>query len=152
VNWDAYFDGILEAVRVKSQDTSSKYGAVVADRQNRILATGYNGLPRGIRYREEYHKRPDKYMYFVHAEQNAIFNAAAFGTPVRGAIIYVVHPPCVECTKAIIQAGIQEVIFREHQPEFSQLELNHDNWRLTLEASAEMLNEAGVSLRRAVKT
>lgn len=152
MHWDAYFDGILEAVRAKSQDRSSKYGALIVDRQNRVLATGYNGLPRGIRYREEYHTRPDKYMYFVHAEQNAIFNAAAFGTPINGALMYVIHPPCVDCVKAIVQAGVQEVIYREPLPEYPpEVNVDLDNWRLKMEAAGDMLNEAGVALRRSMR-
>ena len=62
MNWDEYFTSILLAVTEKSQDRSSKYGAVIVDDDNRILSTGYNGLPRGIPYKEEYHNRPGKYM------------------------------------------------------------------------------------------
>jgi dCMP deaminase len=153
MNWDQYFDSIVETVRQKSPDTSSKYGAVVADRNHRILATGYNGLPRGIRHREEYHQRPDKYMYFVHAEQNAVFNAAAVGTPILGALMYVLQPPCVECVKAIVQTGIAEVVYRERLDPLANSSLiasdSHtlDNWRMNMEAAYSMLQEANVLLR-----
>ena len=146
MDWDTYFMRICQEVAAKSQDRSSRYGAVIVGRRDEILSTGYNGIPRGIPYDERYHTRPDKYMYFVHAEQNAIFNAAAVGTPIEGARMYVIHPPCAECTKAIIQSGIVEVVYEQELaiPET----LSVDDWRQTMGASMEMLQRAGVTLRR----
>ena len=114
MNWDIYFVDILKAVTAKSKDRSSRYGAVIVrEATNSVIATGYNGIPRGVMYKEEYHVRPDKYMYWVHAEQNAIFNAAREGIHLEGTIMYVIHPPCAECMKAIIQSGVRKVVFVE---------------------------------------
>lgn len=150
MNWDQYFFGILDAVTAKSQDRSRRFGAVIADVNNRILATGYNGIPRKIVYREAYHQRPDKYLYFVHAELNSIFNAAATGTAVHGATLYTQEPPCAECAKGIIQSGISTVVYRTetaYNPDLGAL----DNWRMTVETAIEMFKEAQVLLRKGVQ-
>jgi dCMP deaminase len=148
MDWDAYFARIVVDVAAKSQDKSSRYGAVIVDTDNIILATGYNGIPRNITYREAYHNRPDKYMYFVHAEQNAVFNAARVGTPIGGARIYTIHPPCAECTKAIIQSGIVEVVYEMPLAIPSADKMDVTDWRMTMDASQEMLYTAGVAIRQ----
>lgn len=147
MQWDQYFFGILEAVTAKSQDRSRRFGSLIVDVNNRILATGYNGIPRRIVYRETYHMRPDKYTYFVHAELNSIFNAAATGTAVHGASLYTQEPPCAECAKGIIQSGIATVVYRDeprHDPKLAEL----DTWRATVEIAIEMFKEAQVLLRK----
>lgn len=150
MNWDQYFFGVLDAVTAKSQDRSRQFGAVIVDDNKRILATGYNGIPRRIAYRESYHGRPDKYMYFVHAEQNAIYNAAGTGVAIHGATMYIQQPPCADCAKGIIQSGLVSVVFRD-DPELKVLdEREQTNWSLTVEAAMDMFREAQVLLRRGV--
>lgn len=139
---------IVEEVASWSKDTSSKYGAaIIRPSTKTLLAIGYNGIPRGIQYVEAHHSRPDKYMYWVHAEQNAIFNGAREGVRPEGCAMYVLKPPCSNCAAAIIQAGITEVVFKEPHSADSIMDTD-SNWRLTIQAATEMLSEAGVRLRR----
>jgi len=90
-----------------------------------------------VTYKEKYHERPDKYMYWVHAEQNAIFNASREGVRLPGAIMYVLNPPCAECMKAIIQVGIKKVIFVEPLRHDPSTDSDIANWRMTIEAAEE---------------
>lgn len=150
--WDSYFAKMVRLVSTKSQDPSSKFGAVIVDAKHSVLATGYNGIPRGIEYRADYFERPDKYMYFVHAEQNAILQCAARGVATEGSTMYVISPPCAECAKTIIQAGIRAVYWLDPVA-FSGLgssELN--NWMMTMQAAEEMLRLSGVKLHRAYES
>jgi len=148
MDWDEYFIPILFNVAAKSQDHSSKFGAVIVSPGERILSTGYNGIPTGITYRPEYHSRPDKYMYFVHAEQNAIYGAALSGIALRGCTMYVIKPPCAECAKGIIQSGITEVVWVTAHSSMDTELLDLETWRSSLKAAASMLVEAGVQLRQ----
>jgi dCMP deaminase len=95
-----------------SKDPSSKIGAVIVNDDRRILATGYNGFPKGIEDTEErLNDREQKYPRIVHAEMNALMNALYSGVSVKDATIYVYGlPVCPECTKSLIQAGIKRVV------------------------------------------
>lgn len=146
MQWHEYWFNMLEVVRQKSQDPSSKYGAVIVDGKNRVLSTGYNGIPRGLEYKPTYYDRPDKYMYFVHAEQNAVFNAAAAGTRIEDSTMYVLRPPCVECSKAIVQCGIRRVIYKQEHSIVEAERFAPDNWRHKMEAAHDILYLAGVNL------
>ena len=108
-DWDSYFMDIAETVKMKSKDPSTKVGAVIS-KDNRILSTGYNGYPRG--YDDNYDvSRETKLKLTIHAELNAILNAAKYGISVDGCTLYVTSlPPCSECAKAIVQAGITRVV------------------------------------------
>lgn len=110
-SWDHYFLDIAEATATRSKDTSAQVGAVlVRDRQ--VLATGYNGFPSGVNDAvPERHERPAKYMWTVHAEVNAILQAGKHGISTDKATLYV-NPlsPCLNCAKAIVQAGVREVV------------------------------------------
>lgn len=99
---------IADVVSTRSPDPDTKHGAVIADQHHRILGVGYNGFPRGGPDHEYPTTRPDKYPYMVHAELNAILNCHA--RP-EGATLYVTGRPCPECMKAIIQAGIDGVVY-----------------------------------------
>lgn len=108
--WDARFVKIAFEVSLWSKDPGTKVGAVlVADR--RILATGYNGFPTHISDSlERYADREVKLSLTVHAEVNAILNAAKNGATTDNSSLYVTFPPCVSCATAVIQAGITRVI------------------------------------------
>ena len=108
-------------------------GAVVV-KDNRILTTGYNGAPSGIKScaeRGECLRRVkniasgtmQEVCYAVHAEQNAIIQAAKLGVSLEGATIYVTHQPCVICTRMIINSGIKKVIYKNGYPDDFALEL-----------------------------
>jgi dCMP deaminase len=125
MDWDGYFLNIAETVSLKSKDLSTKLGSVIVGPKHEIRSTGYNALPRGVqddpdnpdfRYRFE---RPEKYKWVVHSEVNAILNAARVGTAVEGCAIYTKGFPCIECAKAIINAGITKVIYNQK---------HFDNW------------------------
>ena len=98
----------------RSKDPSTQVGACVANEQNKIVGVGYNGFPWGCSDDEMPWGRQGafldtKYPYVCHAELNAVLNAIS--TNLRGCRIYVGLFPCNECTKVIIQAGIQEIIY-----------------------------------------
>ena len=112
ISWDEYFMGVALLAAKRSKDPNTQVGACIVDENNVILTTGYNGFPIGCSDDEFPWNREGeitKYPYVVHAELNAILNAS--GKSLKGSRIYVALFPCNECAKAIIQAGIKEVIY-----------------------------------------
>lgn len=137
MTWDNFFMGMAHYVSQKSKDPSTKIGAVIADRENRVVSVGYNGFPRGIvDYNARLENRDSKLSYTVHAELNAILNARG---SVAGCVLYVCTlSPCSECAKAIIQAGIRCVMVeRREYPE---------RWRDNFKFAREMMSEADVEI------
>lgn len=108
-SWDQYFINIAETVSTRSHDGETQVGVVIVDENKRILATGYNGFPPGLDDSHLPNLRPDKYSFMVHAEMNAI---ASSRTDLRGSSLYCTYSPCRDCTKAIITAGIRNVVFK----------------------------------------
>ena len=101
---------IAQAIAQLSKDTT-KVGAVILGPNGEGGPWGYNGAPRGCAADEDERKeRPEKYWWFEHAERNAIYAAARTGFATDGATIVVTHPPCMDCARAIVQAGIKRVI------------------------------------------
>ena len=114
IDWDAYFMGIAMLSAQRSKDPNTSVGACIVGQDNRILSLGYNGMPRGCSDNEYPWERDGdpldtKYLYVCHAELNAILNYT--GSHMNGAKIYTTLFPCNECTKALIQVGIKEVIY-----------------------------------------
>ena len=141
ISWDEYFMGVALLAAERSKDPSTQVGACIVDKDKRILSTGYNGFPHGCSDDEFPWNRDEalgetKYQFVVHAELNAILNAS--GKSLSGAKVYVGLFPCNECAKAIIQAGIKEVIY---------LSDKYHNTSSTT-ASRRMLTAAGVELRQ----
>ena len=139
ISWDEYFMGVALLAAERSKDPNTQVGACIVDEQNRILSTGYNGFPHGCSDDEFPWNRDEavgetKYQFVVHAELNAILNAR--GKSLSGSKVYVALFPCNECAKAIIQAGISEVIYLSDK--------YHDTPSTV--ASRRMLNAAGVKL------
>ncbi|MGI6539044.1 MAG: deoxycytidylate deaminase [Caldicoprobacterales bacterium] len=142
INWDEYFMGIALLSCHRSKDPATPVGACIVDKaSNRILSVGYNGFPIGCSddefpWEREGDTLDTKYPYVVHAELNAILNnrSASF----EGNKIYTTLFPCNECTKAIIQAGIKEIIY------LSDKYADTDS----VKASKRMLQEAGVKIRQ----
>ena len=130
-----------------SKDRSTKVGALILGGDNSPLSWGYNGFPRGINDdSEERHQRPLKYSYSVHAEANAVYNAARSGIKLAGGKIYVSEMiPCNNCTMAIIQAGIKEVYLEEKA--FDESNPRVKAWIEQWEVSKTMLLEAGVQIK-----
>jgi dCMP deaminase len=141
--WDERFMLLAHHLASWSIEKGRRVGAVIVGPENEIRSTGFNGLPRGVRDDlEERHSRLTgaKYIWSCHAEQNAIFNAARIGMALSGCAIYVPWFPCVECTKAIIQSGISELVaYAPDQPS--------SNWAEDFSISGQMLKEAGVIVR-----
>lgn len=122
-----------------SKDPSTKVGAVIVDANRRILATGYNGLPRGVEDTEErLNNREKKLPMTVHAELNAILSCTL---PPVGAALYVsALPVCPACASAIIQAGIQRVVMGVPSANMGR------HWMQSFrETTKVMFEEAGVS-------
>jgi len=115
LKWDAYFMGIALLSAERSKDPHTSVGACMVSQDNKILSVGYNGMPRGCSddtypwRREADSDLETKYLYVCHAELNAILNYT--GTNMLHAKIYTTLFPCNECTKALIQVGISEVIY-----------------------------------------
>ncbi len=109
--WDEYYLQICTVVAVRSKDPNTKVGCVIVGPAHEIRSTGYNSFPRGIRDDvPERLERPTKYLWMEHAERNAICNAARAGTATEGCTLYTEIMPCMDCARAIVQAGIVEVV------------------------------------------
>lgn len=114
LSWDEYFMGIALLSAGRSKDPNTAVGACIVDSDNRIMSVGYNGMPRGCSD-DEYPWGRDgsnletKYYYVCHAELNAILNYN--GGSMKGAKVYTTLFPCNECSKALVQSGISEVIY-----------------------------------------
>lgn len=117
LSWDEFFIGVAKLAAGRSKDPSTQVGACIVSADNRILSIGYNGTPNNFDddnfpWNREGERRNDtKYPYVCHAELNAILNYAGSRKDLIGARIYVDLFPCNECAKAIIQAGISEVVY-----------------------------------------
>ena len=115
LKWDDRFMVMAHHISTWSKDPSSKIGAVAVNDERRILATGYNGFPKGIEdSQERLNDREQKYPLIVHAETNALMNALYAGVSLKNATMYV-HglPVCPDCTKLIIQAGIRRIVINK---------------------------------------
>lgn len=141
ISWDEYFMGVALLSALRSKDPNTQVGACIVNDKNKIVGVGYNGLPVGCDDDEfPWNKQGDflqtKYPYICHAELNAILNNT--GMNLHGCKIYTALFPCNECTKAIIQSGITEVIYLSDKYE------NTDPAR----ASKLMLDKAGITYRK----
>jgi dCMP deaminase len=117
-SWDDYFMGIAWQVARRSTCDRARVGAIIV-KDRRILTTGYNGSPAGLPHCDQIgHLMVNGHcVRTLHAEQNAIIQAALHGVGVAGSILYVTHQPCLTCAKMIINAGIRRVVFAGHYPD-----------------------------------
>lgn len=140
-SWDEYFMQMAELTAQRSTCLRRKVGAVIV-KDKHIIATGYNGAPRGLRHcgdlggclRQKLgvpSGQRHELCRALHAEQNAIIQAATLGQSIENASIYITHQPCVICAKMIINAGINRIVVKEGYPD---------------ELSAEILEEAGLKI------
>lgn len=140
ISWDEYFMGVAELAALRSKDPNTQVGACIVDSDNKILSIGYNGLPMGCDDDEFPWTNEagveNKYLYVVHSELNAILNYR--GGSLVGSRIYVTLFPCNECAKAIVQAGIAEIIYKDNKYDGSK----------EVEASKKIAINAGVKLTR----
>jgi dCMP deaminase len=139
-SWRDYFMEITQLVAKRATCTRRVVGAVIV-KEKRILATGYNGAPSGIRHCHEVGCLREQLKVAsgvrhelcrgIHAEQNAIIQAALHGVSIKGATLYCTNQPCSICAKMIINAGIREIVYGD----------GYDDVMAT-----EMLTEAGVKV------
>ncbi len=143
-SWDKYFMAITKEVAKRSTCMRRHVGAILV-KDKRILTTGYNGAPAGLMHCEETGcMREDESIPSgerhelcrgLHAEQNAIIQAAYYGIPIAGAVLYCTNFPCVICSKMLINAGIRTVYYENGYNDL---------------LAKQMLLEAGVELQRLV--
>jgi dCMP deaminase len=119
---DTYFIRMAELVATRSTCLRRQVGAVIV-KEKRVLSTGYNGAPKGLRHCEEVgcirlenkveSGTRHELCRGVHAEQNAVVQAAYFGTSIKDSTIYTTNFPCVLCTKILLNAGIIEIVYKD---------------------------------------
>lgn len=106
-DWDEYFLAIAEQVSRRSPDPSTKHGCVLVDRDRRVISTGYNGPVSGLPHELVPLARPQKYDWFIHAEDNAVAFARC---DLRGATAYVTGRPCAACFRRLLQVGVRRIV------------------------------------------
>ena len=141
-SWDEYFMSIAELVSGRSTCLRRSTGAVLV-KEKRILATGYNGVPKGLAHCEdvgclrEQRQIPSGTRHElcrgIHAEQNAVIQAAKHGIAMDGATAYCTHQPCVLCAKILLNAGVVDIVYRDEYPDA---------------LAASLIAESGISIRR----
>jgi dCMP deaminase len=139
---DIYFCEIADLVSSRSTCLRNQVGAVIV-KESQILSTGYNGAPKGLKHceevgcmREELGVKPGERHELcrgLHAEQNAVIQAAYHGVSVNGAMIFCTTRPCSICTKILINAGIKEIVYIEPYED---------------KLAAQLIDEAGLKLRQ----
>jgi len=141
--WDKRFMDLTETIAKWSScfKENRSVGAIIV-KNKRILTTGYNGAPAGIKSCKEKGEclriklgipsgKQHELCFAIHAEQNAIIQAAKLGVSIEGATLYCTHQPCVICSKMIVNAGIVRVVYAKPYPD---------------DFSHEIFEEAGISL------
>jgi len=139
-DWDHYFMEMAEVVARRSTCLRRQVGAVLV-KDRRVLASGYNGAPSGMAHCQETgclrqqlgipSGQQHEMCRGLHAEQNAIIQAALHGTSINGSLLYVTHQPCVICAKMMINAGVKTVVIKGAYPDA---------------LAEQMLQEAGITL------
>jgi dCMP deaminase len=143
MNWTDYFLSIAETVKTKSKDQRTKIGAVIVGNDNEIVSTGYNSFPRGIDDGQDSRQvRPEKYYWIVHAEMNAILNAARIGVSTKDCVMYLTcGVPCSDCCRGIINSGIRKIYCKKQDTT-----RNRDHWDAHAARSRIMFEESGVEV------
>lgn len=113
-SWTSYFMEITEMVATRSTCDRAFVGCTLVNKDNRIVSTGYNGSVAGNPHCDEvgHVLRDGHCIATIHAEMNALLYCAKEGISVKGATAYITHFPCLNCTKALIQAGIAKVVYK----------------------------------------
>lgn len=131
-SWDEYFMDITRVVATRSTCLRRQVGAIIV-KDKRMLTSGYNGAPGGLKHcrevgclRESFHVpsgQRHELCRGIHAEQNAIVQAALYGVAIEGATLYCTHQPCSACTKMIINAGIKRIVYENAYPDPLSIQL-----------------------------
>lgn len=139
LKWIKRWFEMAKVVSNWSQDPSTKVGAVLIPYESDTPIIGWNGFPRGVLdSSDRYDDREIKYKLVAHAESNCITNASRNGIKTNKSDMYVTHPPCNECSKLIVQAGIKNIYYIKPNPEM------FERWKKSLEYSELILSEGGV--------
>ncbi len=139
--WHKRFLELTDVIAGWSKDPSRGVGALIVTPNRQIVATGFNGLPRGFEDTPDRLQRPHKYDFVVHAELNALIQCARNGVSPIGCTIYSSFSPCVNCAISLVQAGITSVVTYE-------LEESDARWVDSIEKSVEVFAESGISYLR----
>jgi dCMP deaminase len=141
-SYDAYFMEMAHVVAKRSTCLRRKVGALLV-KDKHILSTGYNGAPKGLTHCSEIGCLREKLSIpsgerhelcrGLHAEQNAIIQAAVFGVSIKGSTLYCTNTPCVVCVKMLINAGVNEIIYTGDYPD---------------ELAKKMINESKLKIKR----
>ena len=139
--WDRRFFDMCKLLATWSDDPHRKVGALIVGEGKQIIATGYNGFPRGVKYDEKRFDRTDreKFHWVEHAERNTFYNAARTGVKTEGTIFYSSVFPCSDCARSIIQCGIKTL--KSIQPP-----INDISFKRSFEVAETMLKESNVKL------
>ena len=135
VKWDMRFLSLASLVASWSKNPRTKVGAVIVDKQHRVISLGYNGYPFNIEDTIVSADREEKLLKVIHAEENALLFR---DSSVIGCKIYITHPPCPNCTSKILQVGISEIITIEASKE------HLDKWGDKHKITLSMINEANI--------
>lgn len=149
--WDRHFLRMALECASMSKDPNTRVGAVLVGPDKELISSGFNGFPRGIiDTSERLADREMKNRLMVHAEMNAILNAARIGTPTNACTLYIActddsgliwaGPPCTRCTVEIIQAGVSEIVAFRPKPIASK-------WHADLAFARGLIQEKGISYR-----
>ncbi|HIJ40502.1 MAG TPA: cytidine deaminase [Deltaproteobacteria bacterium] len=143
-SWNEYFMALAEMVANRSTCIRRSVGALIV-KERRILGTGYNGAPAGLRHCDETgcirenssipSGTRHELCRGLHAEQNAIIQAAYYGISIKDSTLYCTNKPCVICSKMLINAGIRKILYKDGYDDV---------------LAEEMLTEAGVQIERFV--
>lgn len=141
ISWDEYFISVALVSAMRSKDPNTQVGACIVDKDNKIVSIGYNGFPNGcsdddLPWDKEGGFLETKYAFSCHAELNAILNSSR--SNLRGCSVYTTLFPCNECTKAIIQSGIDEIVYLSDK--YSDTDIT--------KASKIMIEKSGVKVRK----
>ncbi len=134
--WDLRFLELAKHISTWSKDPSTQVGAVIVDKRNRVISTGYNGFPRGVKDSpERLNDREVKYSMVIHGEINALLFATQ---PLEGSTLYLwPFLSCSKCTAIIINAGVKRVVAPEN---------DNPRWNDSIKLSQELYFEAGVQV------
>ncbi len=128
-----------QAAQQKSKDPTTRVGAALMTPDHIVFTTGFNGFARGIADTDDrLTNRATKLGLVIHAEMNAVHNAARLGVSTKGATLYVTHPPCTACAIDIIQAGVSRVVYYPPTAEFME------RWGASITESLNLFKEADV--------
>ena len=138
--WDIRFVRIAKEVAEWSKDPSTQVGSI-AVKNRKIIATGYNGFPKGIKDApKDLYDREMKLKLTVHAEKNMIYNAVEHGVKLEGSTVYIWGlPTCEECWKGLVQVGVSRVVM-------PNIEWNGGKWKEGCKFAKEYMEKAGIDV------